>query len=125
MGKKLDYFITSEVEARAHVDMSREQFVRIVGNALANHPHIDSDIAHRIRSMAQTTSKIDFNAWKCFKSCGCPLTKIGVVRYKPSDDFNDNTDVLKEHGRGFPGSFDTLMSKATGVYEEATATIID
>lgn len=111
---KLNYYIKQENQALGEFTISRSRLIEIVNDAVdeALGYGLDPVIAEDLRDVAKTTNQIDYGSFKCYGSCGCPLTKAGVVKYNPERE--ENTDLSYSHGAEFPGVFDALMDQEFG-----------
>lgn len=113
------------------VSVKRYDLVRIVDDASRSQP---KDIRSELMKIAKTTNRVAFNTWGCFipsktikghnEECGCPMTKIGLVRLTEEADveeMNVGNTVTK-----FTTDFDAEMRSITGVGNSpAVATITD
>lgn len=110
-----------QVSASFKNEIPRTVFVAAVEKAIA-----DSEIgknfeamADELRNVAQTATKADVGAFRCYGSCGCPLTQAGIEIVPQSQVIEDG---LPYQMRAFAGKFDTNIRTHLG-YGAAIGTI--
>lgn len=104
----------------------RQDLVRIVDNCVDRAVGIRQDIADQLRRKARTCDAVDYNAWACRNSCGCPLTQIGVAHVSDTEANANIKGLPNELGSGFYGRFDSSMTSLLGGSGRgSTARVID
>lgn len=102
-------FRFSESHSTKEYTMPRRDFISILQESLDESGSIDYEVKTKLLRLGDTIPKVDFSAWRCVGSCGCPLTLAGVVHIDNNDESGDG--LPEELGGRFYTAFDNKMSR--------------
>lgn len=84
----------STATAAHHDTITRGELEGIIDDAIEESGLAEYDIglAGMLRAVAREVGQIDSGAYQCVGSCGCPLTRAGVVEIRDDPDYDPFDD---------------------------------